>query len=69
MLGIVNRLTFEWHFVLRCSEGRRNGKMYLSRAKQVPDFTKPAGLIGPYNFVLSDIACFQSVWAGELKSH
>ena len=61
MLGIVNRLTFEWHFVLRCSEGRRNGKMYLSRAKQVPDFTKPAGLIGPYDFVLSDIACFQSV--------
>jgi len=43
------------------SEGRRNGKMYLSRAKQVPDFTKPAGLIGPYDFILSDIASFQSV--------
>lgn len=58
MLGIFNRLTFEWHFVC---VGVRNGKMYLSRAKQVPDFTKPAGLIGPYDFILSDIARFQSV--------
>ena len=35
--------------------------MYLSRAKQVPDFTILAGLIGPYDFILSDIASFQSV--------
>lgn len=61
MLGIFNRLTFEWHFV--CTGVREGGiwKDVPTRAKQVPDFTKPAGLIGPYDFILSDIASFQSV--------